>query len=291
VDYEYTYLPGGYEDASVFYESQSVVKKNGKMGIYYSGRGLVVDVKYEDITYCVNGASAVKDETGYYFIDRAGNKSGVLSSPVGSLSILANNMSAVSIEDSYGYVKKDLIVPNSLPYEYATPFSSNLAAVKAGGKWGIIRNDFTYLVEPLYDGIKLTEFGTCISGGVIFARQGDYYVMLNNKGEEIAPHRFEEVNTFLMSGQPAAVKLDGNWTFVKTTGELFTVEKSLYEAKSFNNYMAPVTLDGIHWGFMDGYGKMVIEPQFENCKQFSDYGVAPVKQGGLWTFIKLIRYQ
>ena len=42
---------------------------------------------------------------------------------------------------------------------------------------------------------------------------------------------------------------------------------------------------------MDGYGNIVIEPQFDDCRQFSPYGIAPVKNGDTWSMIQLLRYQ
>jgi len=38
------------------------------------------------------------------------------------------------------------------------------------------------------------------------------------------------------------------------------------------------------WGFMDRFGKVVIEPQFHEAKDFSE-GLAAVNEGGLWGFV------
>ncbi|MDL2301870.1 WG repeat-containing protein [Lachnospiraceae bacterium OttesenSCG-928-D06] len=291
VEYKYVDVPGAYDKVSNFYGKQAIIERNNLKGIYYFGNGVIIPPEYDEITYCINGVSAACKEGEYYFIDAMGNKSGVLSTKVDSLSILANQLSAVSIGNGYGYVDKTLEVPSDLPYEYATPFSNGIAAVIVSGKWGVINGKQEFIVNPIYDEIKLTEFGTCISSGVIFAKDGSHYIMLNEKGELLSEYQFEEVNTFLGMGQPAAVKLDGKWTFVKNTGELFEVDQNLYAAGSFNNYLAPVTLDGEKWGYMDGYGKIVIEPQYVEVLPFSEYGVAPVKRDELWYFIQLLKYK
>lgn len=289
--YKFDYLSGSYEDISAFYNEQALVETLGKKGLYCYGSGEVIPQEYEELTYCINGAAAAKKDGEVFFVDLYGNKSGVPDKAADSLSILSNGYSAVSVGGRYGYTDSSLTVPEDLPYEDATAFSEGVAAVKKDGKWGLIDQEGQYIKEPQYEGVLLSPFGTCVSGGVIFALQGDGYIMLNLAGERLNDYVFEEAEPFGLSGQPAAVKLNGEWTFVKNTGELFPLETKLAGAKSFDNLLAPVTLDGEKWGYMDGYGEVVIEPQFDDCRQFSPYGVAPVKRGETWSMIQLLRYQ
>lgn len=289
--YEFTYLGGAYQNISPFYGEQAIVEENGKKGLYYYDIGMVIPAEYDEITYYINGAAAVKKDGECYFVDFYGNKSGVPEGRTDSLSILSNGFTAVSADGKYGYMSGDLEVPKELPYEGATSFSEEIAGVKSEGGWGLIDRQGRYVVEPQYEEFFLTQFGSCVSSGVIFARLQDGYVMLDREGNRLNEYVFEEVRHFSVSGQPAAVKLDGKWCFVKKTGELFLTEADLEEAKSFDNMLAPVTLDGESWGYMDGYGNMVIEPQFDDCRQFSPYGIAPVKKGDAWFMIQLLRYQ
>ncbi len=289
--YEFTFLGGAYQDISPFYGEQAIVEENGKKGLYYYDMGIVIPEEYEELTYYINGAAAVKKDGACYFVDFYGNKSGVPEGRAESLSMLSNGVSAVSVGGKYGYMDSGLAVPEELPYEYATPFSEGIAGVRYQGRWGLIDRQGQYVVEPLYEGLLLNQFGACISSGVVFARRQDGYVMLDGEGHSLNEYVFEEARPFALSGQPAAVKLDGKWCFVKKTGELFLTEAEVAEAKSFDNMLAPVTLDGESWGYMDGYGNIVIEPQFDDCRQFSSYGVAPVKKGDAWFMIQLLRYQ
>lgn len=289
--YKFSYLSGGYGSISEFYGEQALVETNGKKGLYYYGRGVVIPEEYDELTFYINGAAAAKREGESFFVDLYGNKSGVPNTAADSLSILSNGLCAVSVDGRYGYMDSSLNVPEQLPYEDATAFAEGVAGVKKEGKWALIGQDGQYITDFRFNDLLLTSFGTCVSGSVIFARQADGYIMLDINGEQINEYVFEEVRPFGLSGQPAAVKLNGEWTFVKNTGELFSVETKLAEAKSFDNMLAPVTLDGETWGYMDGYGNIVIEPQFDDCRQFSPYGVAPVKRGDAWSMIQLIRYQ
>jgi len=289
--YEFSNLSVSGSDISGFLGEQAIVEKNGKKGLYYYGAGMVIPQEYDELTFYANGAAAVEKDGECFFVDLYGNKSGVTDRPVESLSVLSGGLCAVSVGGRYGFMDNGLAVPDTLPYEYASAYSSGVAAVKTEGRWGLIDSQGAYLVEPQYEEILLTEFGTCVSGGVIFARQQEGYVMLDAEGKRISELVFEEVCPFGLSGQPAAVKLDGQWTFVKNSGELFETETKPAAAKSFDNFLAPVSLDGETWGYMDGYGEVVIEPQFDDCRQFSPYGIAPVKRGESWGLIQLLRYQ
>lgn len=291
VDYEFVGISGSYADISPFYGRQAIITQNGCKGLYYYDSGVVLDPVYEELSYYINGALAACKGGEWYFIDLQGNKSGVTQQPVEDLSILSNDLCVVSVDGKYGYTDSSLQIPESLPYEDATPFSSGIAAVKADGKWGIIDTSMQYIVTPQYEDIVLTSFGTCMSAGVIFVKENGGYIMLNAEGERLNDLSFDEVCPFELSGQPAAVKLNGSWTFVKNTGELFETDLEFMQVKSFHNYLAPVTLDGEKWGYMDGYGNVVIEPQFDDCLQFSEYGIAPVKKGESWSLIQLIKYR
>lgn len=289
--YRFSNLPVSGSDISVFCGEQAIVEKDGKKGLYYYGAGMVIPQEYEELTFYAGGAAAAKKDGEWYFVDFYGNKSGVTDRPADSLSAFGGGVCAVSVGGRYGYMDSGLIVPDILPYEYASAYSGGTAAVKVDGKWGLVDSGGQYLAEPQYEEILLTEFGTCVSQGVVFARQPEGYVMLDAKGTRINELVFEEVCPFGLSGQPAAVKMDGRWTFVKSSGELFPVGTYLAAAKSFDNFLAPVSLDGETWGYMDGYGEIVIEPQFDDCRQFSPYGVAPVQRNGTWGLIQLLRYQ
>ena len=47
-------------------------------------------------------------------------------------------------------------------------------------------------MAPSYDDIVLNEFGSCVSGGVIFARQGETYHMLDAQGNRLNTKDFGE---------------------------------------------------------------------------------------------------
>ncbi len=68
--------------------------------------------------------------------------------------------------------------------------------------------------------------------------------------------------------------------------EYSIIAKGFEDADAFcTEEPAAVKKDG-KWGFISSSGKMVIEPVYEEAKSFS-YGYAPVKVSGKWTLIDI----
>jgi outer membrane assembly lipoprotein YfiO len=74
----------------------------------------------------------------------------------------------------------------------------------------------------------------------------------------------------------------GRYGYVNGAGK-FVIEPQYEEALQFSDFLAAVKKDG-KWGFINGEGKFVIEPKYEEAFLFSDQAAA-VKQDGKWGFI------
>ena len=69
----------------------------------------------------------------------------------------------------------------------------------------------------------------------------------------------------------------GRYGYVNGAGK-FVIEPQYEEALQFSDFLAAVKQDG-KWGFINGEGKFVIEPRYEEAFLFSDQAAA-VKQDG-----------
>ena len=78
---------------------------------------------------------------------------------------------------------------------------------------------------------------------------------------------------------------DDKWGFADTKGNVLIAPE--YEgAKSFSNQIAAVASDG-KWGFIDMDNKLVIRYQFLSADYFSPSGLCMVETGQkLWQFIR-----
>ena len=95
--------------------------------------------------------------------------------------------------------------------------------------------------------------------------------------ETVITPQYEEAEPF--SEGLAAVKKDGKWGYIDTTGKY--VIKPKYEEASdfFDNGLACIQING-KWGFIDKTGEFVTPPQFSGVNGFSfNKGYISVSKG------------
>ena len=100
----------------------------------------------------------------------------------------------------------------SATYEGASCFSSGLAAVKKGGKWGYIDKTGKTVVSPKY------AYAGGFSEGLAAVSSAGKYGFIDSTGKEAVAPAYEQVSDF--SQGLAAVKKGGKWGFVDKTGKV-----------------------------------------------------------------------
>jgi hypothetical protein len=70
------------------------------------------------------------------------------------------------------------------------------------------------------------------------------------------------------------VKIGFKWGYIDKTGKV-VIEPQFTEARDFNQGIARIKT-GSRWGYIDDTGKIVIKPHFERARDFSE-GLASVK--------------
>lgn len=285
--YKYRYIKTGCEEAGSFLGSSAIVKIGGKYGFIGQSGSYLLSPVYDKVDNFLGTGTGVCLDKEWFVINSMGYKVAKPSAPVDYLGMLSNNLMLVGKNGKYSYVSTSMILPEQFNYDEATNFKANVAAVKQGGKWGIIGSDGKMITEFIYDDILIDEFNTCISNGVIFAKTNGKYIMIDAKGKRIGSLEFNDACSFVGT-QPAAVCIDGKWGFVAADGTL-AVEPKYTKAKSYNCGIAPVLVDG-KWGYVDSTGEMRIPAIFTDCLPFADCGIAAVNEEGSWNYIKLLGF-
>ena len=192
-----------------------------------------------------------------------------------------------------------IIVSRENSYEYYGFTYDSITALKNDGKWtlydGSSRKE-KISSEIVFEDIALDEFGRCAINGAIFVKKSDnMYYMIDYAGIEIAGP-FENAKPFFEIGGWAAVQKDDKWGFVDSKGNEMT--KFIYEDAGSSSIIrsdvsievvSPVKENGL-WGYIKTDGKYAIEPRYEYAKQFVN-GCAPVKEDIGWHYIILIEYE
>jgi hypothetical protein len=157
-----------------------------------------------------------------------------------------------------------------------------LAKVKVGDKWGFIDSSGNYIVNPQYDaagnfseGLALVKIGDkCgyidVSGKMVIAPQFSCTVKqpFVQYGEIVELSDFSPFPWVIFSMSLARVK-------VIIDRPALTESPRITKSGSYGSFSGNGTTKS-KYGYIDRTGKYVIEPQFDEAKDFSYDGLAPV---------------
>ena len=285
--YKYKYIKGGLTEATPFLGKYAKVKRDDFYGYIEDNGQFLLFPRYEEAGFFAGDSTAVKADGKWMMINELGYKVAVCSSEPDGMSYMSNGIVPIKVGEKYGYTDTSLVIPESLPYDYASNFRSDVAAVKKGEKWAIINSNREYVTEFIFDDVIIDDFNTCINNGIILARQGSKYYLYDATGTKISENGYEYVYPFA-SEEYAAFKKGDKWGFIDATGQV-VIEPQFDEAKSFCVGLAPVKV-GELWGYINTDGKVCIDCVFEDCIPFSSNGVTAVKEQTGWSYIKLLLY-
>ncbi len=282
--YEYELSRYGYDEVTSIYGPTITVKINGKWGLAkYSGQ-LLIPAIYDNISTYSNGAVIVEKDDEIFAVNLNNYRMALLHSEAEHFGNLMENRVPIKTKDGWTFGNSKLTVGKTY-FEEVLSFSNGYAPAKKNGKWGFIDYNFAWFIEPIYDEIIVDELGKGYAQNAFFVRKGKE-VKLIVDGIEINTV-FEDARPFNNSLY-AAVKRNGKWGFINTTGE-DVIPFEYEDALSYSDGLAAIKKDDM-WGYISPYGEMAIKPTFEDAKSFGR-GSAPVFVDSSWRMIKLDYYK
>jgi len=280
---------------SDFYNGYSAMYKNNGQDAYlisYDG-SLYMDKAYEDICILdsVLGYVLVKEDgvykvytTGGYLkeIDQEGitdtryyNSSYIVGKKDGKFRMYCNDFTDAGFG---GWDDFQLIAPG-----IACVTEEGIQEVLVGSQ----------ILEPkqgdAWDKVIYSKRGIKENGTQIFTGSEGNYNLISVEADDmeytVLAKGFEDADAFCTT-EPAAVKKDGKWGFVSSSGEM-VIEPAYEEAKSFAYGYAPVKVSG-KWTLIDMNGKEVLKADFADMGSPTENGTVPVSfDGKTWDLISL----
>ena len=283
VRYAFKYNRTSYDHVTAISGIAAQVLRNGLWGVVMSDGTSMIPCEYEKIsTFSGNRCIAQKDGE-IFAVDSNNNRIAKLSIAADDFGNLSEDRIPLKLNGGWQRSNGEFVLGSTV-FEQLGMYSSGAVAAKSGGMWGVVDIGTTWLIAAEYDEIILDELGRCYAQNAAFARKGTSVYLI--AGGERLSGIYEDAHPFSDEGY-AAVKLDGKWGFIDTSGN--TVIDFIYDdALSFGQHLAAVKL-GEQWGYISKYGKIVIEPIFSEAKSFS-CGSAPVLTSRGWQFITLIEF-
>lgn len=211
----------------------------------------------------------------------------------------------------WGYINEKGKMKIKQIYDHAMDFQENgLAIVEVNGKFGLIKPDGTYLVQPRYESIypfsegravviddegfkvidekgkivtikPYTFIGSYSNDRAVFSQltgEGSYlYGYLDRQGKEIIPAKYILANDFY--DEKAVVKTaPQEFALINKNGETLYKYQYSYVGNHGNGLLPFKEKEDGKFGYIDFKGNVVIPPQFTMAQPF-EFGFAVVNVG------------
>uniref|UniRef100_B8HNA7 KWG Leptospira repeat protein n=1 Tax=Cyanothece sp. (strain PCC 7425 / ATCC 29141) TaxID=395961 RepID=B8HNA7_CYAP4 len=142
-------------------------------------------------------------------------------------------------------------------------------------------NSETIDVEQLLAIAPQFEEAQSFSEGLAAVKKGGQWGFIDRSGAMVIPPQFDQVEPF--QAGVAKVTLDHKTEFIDTTGVTVDNPPPPQSSATATGDLVPTQTWGKH-GFVDRSGKVIIQPQFEDARPFTE-DLAAVKIDGQWGFI------
>jgi hypothetical protein len=180
----------------------------------------------------------------------------------------------LKISGKFAYAAADLTPMTAQRFDRAGPFVGSLAVAGLGDKFGLLRTDISWAIEPTLDAIS-----PGLPNGSVLARLNERNGIIDaSTGAWITEQPFERICHIrpdmamaFEGGKRGILDAHGSWLIKPREGRMgIRLEDGLVPAQS-----------GGHWGFMDVEGKMVIEARFD-APTFFDRGINWTSTDASW---------
>ncbi|MCL2425329.1 MAG: WG repeat-containing protein [Oscillospiraceae bacterium] len=259
------------------------IKNEGLWGVAGADGSILVPYRFDEISTFSGDRAFVMSDGEVFAVDRRGNRILKLHENVTEIGNFADNRLTLMIDGRWHRATSELEV-GATYFDMIGMHSSGNAAAMQGGRWGVIDSSAQWIIPAEHGEVIMDELGRAYGQGAVFVRNGNAVTLLVD-GERVGG-TFEDARPF---GEEnfAAVKNNGLWGFINTSGEL-VISYQFEDARSFGQHLAAVQI-GDYWGYINLLGDVVIEPEFLEAKSFNG-GSAPVLTESGWQFIALIEY-
>jgi hypothetical protein len=191
--------------------------------------------------------------------------------------------------DGHGFIDgtgRMVIAPRFRSQYYSPGFREGLAAVKIDGQWCyidetgkvVIRTSGFDVVGPFTEG--LASIG--VSKRTPDGEEDMKYGYIDRTGRLVIQPQYDE--TYGFSEGLGRVVMNHKWGFIDKAGKM-VIEPHFISAYWFSEGFASVGLESGARVYIDHYGKIASNPEYEYTDAWFAEGLAPAAKGGKWGFV------
>jgi len=244
--------------------------------VYNGNLQLVLKGDYNSIELGCEGQFIVEKNRKYGVV----SEKGTIILPLKYSFIDSNkNGYTVTLNDKTGLFNSEgkEIIPISYHWIYTDKIDDNIPIVaELDGKEGYINTKNEWVIPPTYrDAFAFRQ-------GLAKVREVRDYIYINLKGEPVIQDFDADViepsdNTYIVG-----VRKECKYMVYDLNGNLLDTYDLLRKNLSDDAIFA--VKKGGKWGYIDGYGKVIIPLEYEEVRNFSE-GLAAVRKDGKWGYI------
>lgn len=265
-----------------FTPEESYLIKNEKYSMLNANMGSINGRKFDYATPMLNGYALVKDEEYTYLISEDSMREAYFPNEITESTGVGNALVACKIGEVYSYY--DLTGKKVFgDYQFAGRFANGVAPVKTDKGWFVINIDGKQIGSTLFEDIKLSQSNDCSQCGVIVAKENGKYSLYDCELKKISDYTFDDADVLINEGSLLAVEKNGKWGFIDSSGKV-VIEPQYEAARSFSNGLAGIK-DGEFWSFINEKNEKVITGEFNDVNYFNSKGNCFVKDDNYWFYL------
>jgi len=284
IRYAFELSRSSFDDVTLTYNGFIQVKRDGLWGLATYLGTMRVPYIYDSISTVSQNRAVAKSGDVVQAIDLSNRRIALLREPAQDIGNLSSSRIPLMLDDAWVW-STEAFDRGQREYEALGMYAGGFAVAKMDGRWGLIDLNQNAVIPFEHDGIVTDELGRAVQQNAVFIRENNGVTLfINNRRTNMY---FEDARPF-SSVNYAAVKQNGLWGFINAQGQII-IQPQFEEARSFSQHLAAVR-KGQYWGYVSLRGEVVIEPMFLEARDFYN-GSAPVLTEQGWRFITLLEYR
>lgn len=291
IQYEYYIQDNGYTVVSNYINGMCAVSLDGSWSYVSETGESILSGNLEAATSFMEdfAVARILKEDGtseWQLIDSGGNKRRSMPEDIEIEEAGSFSGGVYVLKDSIGryvYVKKNGDIWKE-GFSFAGPMLEGFAVVADSTGYHLLNTEGESKGGS-FERIAVDDINIGVRNGCFFGKRNDQYLLYDTEGKQVSSASFQEARPFAEEDGYAAVKVDGKWGFIDGKGNM-VIEPQYEDARSFSNGYAAVKSQNL-WGFIDTNNETCIEPAFSEAKDFNAGGNVFIKKNGVWSLLLL----
>lgn len=179
-----------------------------------------------------------------------------------------NGLAIVALKGQYGVIDTTGYFLVNPQYEQIYPFSEGRATVMDHQGFKVIDESGKELTSKVYSYIGSYKEGRALFS--ITDRKGNQlYGFLNRWGKEVIPAIYESASDF-KEGKSVVKLKEGSYALINLTGKVLQMYNYYFVGNYGEGLLTFQKSSGDKFGYMNEWGKTIIEPKFTGAEPFQD---------------------